>query len=87
MLTLSKIHEFFNNFGFVRGVECKPIATKRYLLVLETAKRWHGRELSQFLLGCFAGVEQNKDGTYSMYKLDYPNDTDLMKFLYSLWLA
>lgn len=82
MLNTDTIHLFLNNFGYKPKVNFKPITIRRFVLILETAKRWHGRTLSQFLLDCFVEIEPNK-----LYRLAYPSENEITYFLHQEWVA
>jgi hypothetical protein len=87
MLNVDRVCLFFSNFGFLPGIEYKPITVERYKFILKVAKTWFDRSFASFVIGCFVGVEQDVDGTYTKYALDYPDQEQIMAYLHAQWVA
>jgi hypothetical protein len=87
MLNVDRIRGFFRNFGYEPGVNYKPISRNRYLLILETTKRWYDASFGQFVMGCFVGVEQDESGAYTKYMLEYPGQDEILGYLHAQWVA
>ena len=79
------IRLFFSNFGYEPDKEYKPISYERCCLAVNTAEKWFNRIFAKFIAGCFVGVELNPNGSYSKYKLEYPDKEEIDEFCRLMW--
>lgn len=75
MPTHTQVCIFFGNFGLQEGKET-TLTFKQYKLVIQTALRWHGTMMAQYVADCFMPegeeIEAGYEDSKTRYVFQYP---------------